>query len=149
MPSLLDNPAFIAACKPKKFAAMAAKPKKKQKKPEAIISDNIIAYLLGCGWLAVRFNSLKLPSANGGRISAYTAHGKRGKLNVGINDLIAFRGDRAKFIEVKTPEKARRADRGMSDSQRAFEKLLVDFGIKYYLASSVDDVRKILQEVND
>lgn len=146
MPSLLNNPRFIDACKARPIVA-PPKAKKKGKGPEQIIQDNICSYLLGCGWLAIRFNSLLLPTSHGGKISAYTAHGKRGKLRSGLSDVVAFRGNQALFIEVKTPEEARRPQRGQSDSQKAFERMLGDFDITYHLASSVEDVQKVLLEV--
>jgi hypothetical protein len=146
MPSLLDNPRFLDACKPIKLTS-APKAKKKRSGPEQIIQDHICSYLLGCGWLAIRFNSLLLPTSGGGKISAYTAHGKRGKLRSGLSDVVAFRGNQALFIEVKTPEAARGKDRGQSDSQLAFERMLGDFDITYHLASSVEDVQKVLSEV--
>ena len=158
MPSLLDNPAFIEACKPKTLTKTikTTKPRRKER-PEAKIQDNIVAYLLGRGWLVIRVNSLNRPSANGGRVTAYIAYwvskatGKKQSTSAGINDVLAIKGANgtatALFIEIKTPEEARRPSHGLRDSQQLFQRILGDHDVNYHIASSVDDVQKILSDL--
>lgn len=144
MPSLTDNPAFLAACEPKKLTKIIATQKTKRKaRPEAKIQEHIIAYLRGQGWFPVRINSSVLPgAANHARVPSYVAHSKYGKHMAGHPDVVAYRGKQALFFEVKT-------DTGkLSERQERFLEVLREIGASAHVVRSVDDVQKILQEVS-
>jgi len=119
------------------------KPAKRKARPEAKIQDQIISFLRAQGWLVIRVNSsLVAPEAGATRrMASYVAHSVFGKHTAGHPDLVAYRGAKALFFEVKT-EKGR-----MSERQEKFREAMEHHGVAYHLARSVEDVRKVLLEV--
>lgn len=143
MPSLLDNPAFIEACKPKTIAKTVKTTKTKRKeRPEAKIQDNIIAFLRGHGYFVVRINSSVLPGAsNHARVPSYVAHSKYGKHMAGHPDIVAYKADRALFFEIKTPTGR------LSERQERFLQVLEEIGANAHVVRSIDDVQKVLSNL--
>lgn len=139
MPSLYDNPDFIAACRP--HPIKLAKPKRKAR-PEAAIQKQIISYLLSQGYMAVRINSAVLPGAqSGARVPSYVAATPRGKHTAGHPDVVAYRDGRAVFFEIKTPTGK------LSDRQKRFIEVLDQYNMPTYVVRSVNDVKTALGEL--
>lgn len=103
---------------------------------EAEIQKAIVEWLVGNGWMAIRFNS-GAHMIDGRMIRMYTIE-PSGKSS-GVSDLLAFRNGRHVFLEVKS------AKGRLSDDQEKFAQLASQFGETVHVVRSVEDVRRIIQ----
>jgi hypothetical protein len=60
-------------------------------------------------------------------------------LRAGVADMVVWLPDGIAYIEVKT------ATSSQSQRQKAFEGKCKDYGVRYYLVRSVEDVRRIVE----
>jgi Holliday junction resolvase len=104
-------------------------------KAEAEIQDEIIKYLRLRGFVVIRMNSGAVKTE--GRYIVNYRIIPSGAAS-GLSDIIATKGERTIYIEVKT------ASGTMTNSQRNFKSLLDSVGTPYVLARSVQDVHKYL-----
>jgi len=101
---------------------------------EAEIQKAIIAELIKCGWLVIRFNSV-VTQEHGRFVRAYTIENS-GK-SAGVSDLIAFKGGRYLFLEVKTEKGT------LNPNQIAFRDLAARHGCTVHVVRSVEDAYRV------
>lgn len=112
--------------------------KKKNKNEEHKLQDTLLQILNLNGWLAVRLNSGMMKTEAGNYFRAYTIYGAG--VSSGLPDIIAFRGNKYLFLEVKKDEKQK-----LNANQLKFQQYSNAKGLPYYVIYNIDQLQIILK----
>jgi hypothetical protein len=113
---------------------------------ESDIQRTIIHLLVMDGWLVIRANAGGMVQEDDNGKRRYVRFGTWQALgheesDAGYSDLIASKNGRVLFVECKAPGKKQR------DSQRVFERAVIDTGNEYVLADCIEAIRPYLERV--
>lgn len=105
--------------------------KKKRNNEEQQIQDAIAKHLLKDGWIVVRLNSGFIAT---GRtpFRSYLLYGLG--ISAGMPDLLAFKENRTRFLEVKT------AKGRLSQSQKKVKEYFAKHNLEYEVVRGVEDL---------
>ena len=102
---------------------------------EAQIEEMILQYLAYAGWWGIKVPTTGYHDGTGWRKQA-----SKWCIN-GFPDVLAMKEGKILFFEIKTPVGRQ------SDAQKAFEKRLHEYGHNYFLVRSVEDVKKVINDL--